>query len=85
LPAKRVLADAAPARRQWFRWGERVKAVQPKPRVAECRRRPGVPLPGLGESGGGVVVSADAGKGAPKGGQVGGEEVGLLRRERREA
>ena len=69
--------ESAPARRDGLRRGERAETVQVDP-VAEGRRRAGVPLPGLGESGGGAVVRADAGEAVAEGGQVGGEGVGLL-------
>lgn len=73
LPAR----DAAPARRERPRWGERAEAVQTLP-FAEGRSRARVPLPGPGEGGGGGVVGADAGEGVAEAGQPGGEGVGLL-------
>ena len=69
--------DAAPALRERLRWGERAETVEMDP-LAESRRCARVPLPCLGESGGGVVVPADAGDGVTEVGQVSGEGVGLL-------
>ena len=75
--------DAAPALRERLRWGERAEAVEADP-GAERRRCACVPLPCLGESGGGVVVRADARDGVTEVGQAGGERVGLLAGDGRE-
>ncbi|KIE28121.1 hypothetical protein LK08_04500 [Streptomyces sp. MUSC 125] len=69
--------DSTSALRMRLRWCERAKAVQTLPLVKR-RRRTRVPLPSLGEGGGGVAVRADTWKEAAEADQVGGEDVGLL-------
>ncbi len=69
--------DTPPALRERLWWCERAQAVQTLPLVQRrcCAR---VPLPGIGEGGGGVVVRVDAGEGVAEVGQAGGEVVGLF-------
>jgi hypothetical protein len=66
---------SAAACRERLRTGERAESVEAEA-IAECRYGSGVPLPGLGESAGGVVVRADAWEAVAEDGQVGGEGVG---------